>query len=465
MPVAEAREVDVVVVGGGQAGLAAAITAAEAGARVLLLEKSPRSRRGGNSRHTRNLRPLHNAAQPPLEGAYDYREYADDLARVTAGFTDEPLAELTLRESADCVDWLQERGVAFQKPLTGTLHLARTNAFFLGGGKAMMNALYRHAEHLGIEILYAVEDVQLDCHHGDFKGLSFQLWGTVYEVQARSLVAAAGGFEANHEWLADGWGEAAENFLVRGTPDNQGEILAQLLAAGCESVGDVSQCHAVAIDGRSPRFDGGICTRVDAVPFGIVVNREGVRFYDEGEDFWPKRYAIWGRLIAKQPGQVAYSIIDSQSHDLFMPTVYPALEADSIGELAELLGLPVSEMEATVAQFNHAVRRAEFNAEVLDDCRTEGLAVEKSHWARPLIMPPYRAWPLRPGITFTYMGVKVDEKARVQWHAGKTSQNIFAAGEIMAGNILGQGYLAGIGITIGNVFGRIAGREAALYAA
>ncbi len=133
MSVAEAREADVVVVGGGQAGLAAAITAAEAGARVLLLEKSPRSRRGGNSRHTRNLRPLHNAAQPPLEGAYDYREYADDLARVTAGFTDEPLAELTLRESADCVDWLQERGVAFQKPLTGTLHLARTNAFFLGG--------------------------------------------------------------------------------------------------------------------------------------------------------------------------------------------------------------------------------------------------------------------------------------------------------------------------------------------
>ncbi|MEK9824632.1 MAG: FAD-dependent tricarballylate dehydrogenase TcuA, partial [Gammaproteobacteria bacterium] len=328
---AEAREADVVVVGGGQAGLAAAITAAEAGARVLLLEKSPRSRRGGNSRHTRNLRPLHNVAQPPLEGAYDYREYADDLARVTAGFTDEPLAELTLRESADCVDWLQERGVAFQKPLTGTLHLARTNAFFLGGGKAMMNALYRHAEHLGIEILYAVEDVQLDCHHGDFKGLSFQLGGTVYEVQARSLVAAAGGFEANHEWLADGWGEAAENFLVRGTPDNQGEILAQMLAAGCESVGDVSQCHAVAIDGRAPRFDGGICTRVDAVPFGIVVNREGARFYDEGEDFWPKRYAIWGRLIAKQPGQVAYSIIDSQSHDLFMPTVYPALEADSIG--------------------------------------------------------------------------------------------------------------------------------------
>lgn len=465
MSAAEAIETDVVVVGGGQAGLSAAITAAEAGARVLLLEKSPRSRRGGNSRHTRNLRPLHNAEQPPLEGIYDYREYADDLARVTAGFTDEQLAELTLRESAGCVGWLRERGVSFQKPLTGTLHLARTNAFFLGGGKALVNALYHHAEQLGIDIFYAAQDLQLDCSHGHFNGLSFHQGGTLHEVEACSLVAAAGGFEANHEWLADGWGEAARNFLVRGTPDNRGEILAQLLAAGCESVGDVSQCHAVAIDGRAPRFDGGICTRVDAVPFGLVVNREGARFYDEGEDFWPKRYAIWGRLIARQPDQVAYSIIDSQSTDLFMPTVYPAIKAESIGELAALLGLPAAALEDTVSQFNDSVRTGAFNPQALDDCRTEGLAIEKSHWARPLTRPPYLAWPLRPGITFTYMGVKVDAKARVQWHAGQASQNIFAAGEIMAGNILGQGYLAGIGMTIGNVFGRIAGREAAGYAA
>jgi tricarballylate dehydrogenase len=244
-------------------------------------------------------------------------------------------------------------------------------------------------------------------------------------------------------------------------------VLKLLLDAGAESIGDPTQCHAVAIDGRAPKFDGGIVTRLDCVPLGIVVNRAAERFYDEGEDLWPKRYAIWGRLVAQQPGQIAYSIIDSKVIGRFMPSVFPPIRAGSIGELAAALDLPVEKMRATVDAFNRAVEPGSFDHNLLDDCRTsDALAPRKSHWAQKLDKPPFFGYPLRPGITFTYLSVKVNERAEVQMKEAQmkeraVSPNIFAAGEIMAGNILGKGYPAGFGMTIGSVFGRIAGREAA----
>jgi tricarballylate dehydrogenase len=204
---------------------------------------------------------------------------------------------------------------------------------------------------------------------------------------------------------------------------------------------------------------------VDCVSLGIMVNREGRRFYDEGEDFWPKRYAIWGRLVALQPGQIGYSIIDSKAMGRFMPSVFPPVRADTLAGLAQALDLPAGRLEATVAQFNAAVRPGTFDHAILDDCRTEGLAPEKTHWAVRIDKPPFYGYPLRPGLTFTYLGVKVDDHARVHMTDGSGLANLFAAGEIMAGNILGKGYLAGFGMTIGTVFGRIAGREAARAAA
>ena len=172
------------------------------------------------------------------------------------------------------------------------------------------------------------------------------------ELKVTNEVAASfwrpGGFEADKDWLASAWGDAARNFLIRGTPYNTGEVLKGVLAGGADQVGDPTQCHAVAIDGRSPEYDGGIVTRVDCVPFSIVVNQEGNRFYDEGEDVWPKRYAIWGRLVAKQPNQVAYAIIDSKSKDLFMPTVFSATVSESLDYMAQKLGLPGDEFLATV---------------------------------------------------------------------------------------------------------------------
>jgi len=220
----------------------------------------------------------------------------------------------------------------------------------------------------------------------------------------------------------------------------------------------------VAIDARAPKFDGGIVSRLDCIPFGIVVDQEARRFYNEGEDIWPKRYAIWGRLVALRPKQIAYAILDTKSETLFLPSVFPAIRADTIRELAQKLGLDAGALEATVRNFNRAVQPGTFDSGSLDDCRTAAINPPKTHWARVIDTPPFIGYPLRPGITFTYLGVKVDENARVLMKNGQPSANLFAAGEIMAGNILGEGYTAGIGMAIGTVFGRIAGREAAKLA-
>jgi tricarballylate dehydrogenase len=454
-------ESDVVVVGGGNAALCAALTASECGARVLVLESAPREFRGGNSRHTRNMRAMHDAPTDILTGAYTEEEYFADLMRVTGGETDEGLARIAIRESSKSATWMKQRGVRFQPSLSGTLQLDRTNAFFLGGGKALLNAYYAVAEKSGVRVIYDVEVVGLNVARGVFDGGTVMIDGQPMAFRAKALVAAAGGFESNLEWLEEAWGPGARNFRIRGTPYNLGKPLRLLLDGGAESVGDPTQCHAVAIDARAPKFDGGIVTRLDCVPLGIVVNRSGERFYDEGEDLWPKRYAIWGRLVAQQPDQIAYSIIDSKALGRFMPSVFPAIQGASIGELAAALGLPVDRTVCNVEQFNRSVLPGRFDPTVLDDCRTGGLQPAKSHWAQRLDAPPFFAYPLCPGITFTYLGVRVDVNTAVRMKDGSLSPNIFAAGELMAGNILGKGYLAGFGMTIGTVFGRIAGREAA----
>ncbi len=458
------RGCDVLVLGGGNAALCAALVARQAGIRrVLVVEHAPQAFRGGNSRHTRNLRAMHARPTAVLTESYLEDEYWDDLLRVTAGETDENLARMTIRGTQEVLPWMEASGVRFQPSLTGTLNLSRTNAFFLGGGKALMNAYYAAAARLGIEVLYHTEAQEVRLDGARVRDVVVSSRGFPGTIRPRAVVAASGGFQANIEWLKQGWGEAAENFLIRGTPYAQGRVLRNLLDQGVASVGDPTQCHAVAIDARAPKFDGGIVTRLDCVPFSIVVNREAERFYDEGEDVWPKRYAIWGRLVAQQPGQIAYAIIDAKSELLFMPSVFPAIRGDSIGEIAQKLGLDAARLEATVAGYNAAVRPGSFDSRKLDDCRTEGLTPDKTHWARRLDAPPYLAYPLRPGITFTYLGVKVDARARVLMRDNRPTENLFAAGEIMAGSILGRGYLAGFGMAIGTVFGRIAGREAAKH--
>jgi len=452
---------DVLVVGGGNAALCAAITARQAGAQVILAEHAPKWMRGGNSRHTRNLRALHPEPTGVLTDSYLEEEYWDDLLKVTGGRTDEHLARHCIRASQHAPGFLADCGVVFQPSLSGTLSLSRTNAFFLGGGKALVNALYRTAERLGVEVIYDTEVQHIAMEEGFAKEAIVSWRGFPQRIRAKCVVASSGGFQANRNWMRQYWGDAADNFQIRGTPFAQGRVLKDLLAQGVQEVGDPTQFHAVANDARAPMEDGGLAMRLDCVPFSIVVNENVERFYDEGEDVWPKRYAIWGRLIAQQPNQRAFAIADSQALHDYLPSVFPPLRADTIGELAGKLGLDAGKLERVVAEYNAAVQPGSFNGQKLDDCATAGLSPPKSHWARRIDRPPFHAHPLRPGITFTFLGLRVNERARVLMADGRPSANLFASGEIMAGNILGQGYLAGFGMTIGTVFGRIAGEEAA----
>jgi tricarballylate dehydrogenase len=459
------NSMDVLVIGGGNAALCAALMAREAGARVLLLESSPKAWRGGNSQHTRNLRCMHDEPQDVLVEAYPEEEFWQDLLKVTGGKTDEALARLTIRASSTCRPWMKQHGVRFQPSLSGALHTARTNAFFMGGGKALVNAYYRSAQNLGVEIHYDSPVHRIELRDGRFVAA----WVGDERIAAKTCVLAAGGFESNRAWLREAWGvdesghSPADNFLIRGTRFNTGELLKFMIDSGADAIGDPTQAHMVAIDARAPLYDGGICTRIDCVSLGIVVNQEARRFYDEGEDFWPKRYAIWGRLVARQPGQIAYSIIDAKSVGRFMPPVFPGVQADSLPELAAALGLDVDTFMRTVNDYNAACQSGTFDHTRLDDCRTQGVEPSKTHWARPLDKAPYFGYAVRPGVTFTYLGLKTDANARVYFD-GRASENLFVAGEMMAGNVLGQGYTAGVGMSIGTAFGRIAGTQAAAAA-
>ena len=456
---------DVIVVGGGNAALCSALMAREAGASVLVLEASPKEWRGGNSQHTRNLRCMHDGPQDVLVDSYTEEEYWQDLLKVTGGITNEKLARMVIRESSSCRDWMRKHGARFQPPLSGTLHVARTNAFFMGGGKALMNAYYQSAEKLGIDILYDSPVDDLEIENGKF--IAAKVGDKRYAGNA--CVLGCGGFESDREWLREAWGQnergewPADNFLIRGTRYNMGVVLKVMMRVGADTMGDPTQAHCVAIDARSPLYDGGICTRIDCVSLGIVVNREAKRFYDEGEDFWPKRYALWGRLVALQPGQIAYSIIDAKAVGRFMPPVFTGVQADTLPELAAKLELDVDTFMETVNTFNASCRLGTFDHNIQDDCYTEGITPAKTHWARPLDTGPFFGYAVRPGVTFTYFGLATDEKASI-FFDGKASPNMYAAGEINAGNVLGKGYTAGVGMSIGTAFGRIAGTQAAAAA-
>ena len=497
---------DVLVIGGGAAALCAAIAARRAGASVLLLEEAPRWLRGGNTRHSRNLRVMHESPSPLSVGVYPEAEFASDLQRATGGTTDPALARRLIQGSAEIADWLAGSGVLFQPTASGVLPPSRKTAFLLGGGTAMVNALYATAERLGVMIRYgsAVRDPrigqgrldQIDCQQGpdtqldvgarlratagsgmsmppgepnhpqagsDGGGRSQNESCRTWTLQPRTAIVCCGGSQANRDWLRDQWGLAAEGFINRGTPFATGEVLHALLRQGALPVGDPHGAYLVAVDARSPDDDGGIVTRVRCMPAGIVVDASGRRLHDEGGDTASTRYALWGQRLAACPGQIAYLILDARGLREAPPSLYPPLAAESIAGLAARLEIPAAALAETLARYNAAVRPPAAGADD-SDWRTDGLEPPKSRHARPLIEPPFGAWPMRPGITFTYFGIAVDADTRVRLHDGGTVENLFAAGMIMAPNLIGRGYVSGLALTIGCVFGRIAGAEAARHA-
>jgi tricarballylate dehydrogenase len=460
-----AAMIDVLVVGGGNAALCAALSATESGSRVILLERAPIHDRGGNSKYTRNIRLAH-GPERDMPGTYEPAELLKDLEIVTGDELDRELAIWAVKESGGVAEWMQSHGARWQPAFKGTLQLDRTNRFFLGGGKALINSYYMQASRCGVDVRYdqCVESIETSSSGPLHVMVNAPSGKTT--LTASAVVVASGGFEANLAWLGRYWGDATRNFVIRGTRYNDGTVLANLLEQGALERGNGRSFHAVACDARSPLYDGGIVTRVDSIPFGVVVNRECQRFGDEGADIWPKRYAAWGKLISEQPDQSAFAIHDNSAVGRFIPSIYPPFTASSIEELGGLVNLDGERLASTIRRFNESIDIPSNGADIaqLDGCGTRGLPTPKSNWATPIVSPPFFAYPLRPGITFTYLGLAVDASGRVLKENGSKFTNIFAAGEVMAGNILRKGYLAGFGMTIGTVFGRLAGRGAAAYA-
>ncbi len=454
---------DVLVIGGGSAALCAAIAARRLGASVRLIERAPILLRGGNTRHARNFRLMHERPTPWTPGIYGEEAFLEDLVGVTNGATDRRLARLLVRGSATIADWLSDSGVRLQNPAITLMPYSQRTAFLLGGGKAMVNALYTTAARLGIAISYASELVGFDYLDKHSCRANIGRGSNIESIVAKAAVICTGGNQADLDWLRKEFGPAADSFAVRGTPYANGSALRLLLDAGATPVGHSGRCHVVAVDARGPKFDGGIVTRTTAIPYGIVVDRNCRRFADEGTNLSKSHFAQWGARIAACPDQVAFLILDAKGLAQAAPSPFPPIRADSIPSLAARLELDPIALETTVRGFNAAIPVACDLSPL--KCATIGLDPPKSRGAAALVVPPFGCYPLRPGLTFTYHGVLVDADMRIMTDNGLPLGPLFAAGMIMAANVVGEGYLSGLGLTIATVFGRLAGEAAARHAA
>jgi tricarballylate dehydrogenase len=452
---------EVLVIGGGSAALCAAIAARRRGAEVLMIDHAPFQWRGGNTRHARNFRIAHDQPDTYVPGSYPAAEFCADLARV-APDGDASIAALLAQGSTTLMPWLTAQGVRLQRRGRGVMPWSQRTAFFAGGGKAAVDTLYATAQHLGVRIVHDAEACGLVIDGDRISAVEVKHDGAAMPVKATAIIAACGGHQANHDWLREGFGEAANSIVVRGMGYAKGRLLRAMIDAGAESVGDPGRGHIVAVDARGPAVDGGIVTRLECIPYGIVVDREARRFADEGGDTKRTHYARWGERVLAARGQISYALLDADGILRATPTAFEPIRAGNIGELAVQLQLDAAALAATVDTYNAAIVPADPATPAA--WRTAGLTPEKSSQAMPIARPPFAAFPLRPGITFTHFGVAVDASLRVRRSEGAAFSNLFAAGMIMAANVLPRGYLAGLGVTMGAVFGRLAGEEAARHA-
>ncbi len=487
---------DVIVVGGGNAALCAALSAREGGAHVLLLERAPEEKRGGNSAFTGGgFRMVHRGLEdvkrvvPDLTeeeiartdfGEYTAEQYLDDLGRLTQYYCDPDLAETVVRQSTDTVLWIREKGVRFV-PNYGRyafMHEGRFKFFggvvvyANGGGAGLVEAEYKAAEKHGVEIRYNVQATALLRGQSGVQGVRVVVDGVEEEVHARSVVLACGGFEANREWrtryLGPGWDMAK----VRGTRYNTGDGIRMGLDIGAQSYGQWSGCHAVSWERYAPDFgelDSRSSSYRHSYPFGIMVNAEGKRFVDEGADFRNYTYAKYGRIVLQQPGSYAWQVFDAQVAYLLREEYKlrgaTKVKADTLEELVERMqDVHPARFLETVREYNAAIRRdVPFNPNIKDGRCTEGLAISKSNWANAIEVPPFEAYSVGCGITFTFGGLKIDTTARVLDISDTPLPGLYATGELVGG-LFYFNYPGSAGLMAGSVFGRIAGREAAAFA-
>lgn len=488
------EEWDVVVAGGGNAALCAAVAAAEGGARTLLVERAPEEERGGNSRFTDGairfaysgaddvtqvVGRLRGAGGEPVDvGSYDADSYFADLIEVSGGRANETLCVTLAERSLPTLLWMKEQGVRFELLFDQQAFRVDGEFRFWGGlivrtvgkGRGLVDSLYVRAQERGVEVMYGVSASGLETGpDGAVRRLVVKdAAGEERRLATRAIVLACGGFEADEVLRAQHLGEEWRDALVRGTRFNTGDGLRIALEAGAKKAGQWSGSHAVATDAGSPPFGDptlpGDIFKKHSYPLGLIINREGRRFVDEGADFRNYTYARYGREVLRQPGGIAYQIFDARVHNLLRKEYGEARatreEAGDIRSLAGKLGLDPDALERTVDEYNRGVRDGDFNPAVLDGKGTEGVDPPKTNWALPLDTPPFLGFPVRCGITFTFGGVSVDATARVLGENGEPIPGLFAAGE-MVGGLFYDNYPGGSGLMSGSVFGRIAGTEAA----
>jgi tricarballylate dehydrogenase len=484
---------DVVVVGAGNAGLCAALAARESGARVLVLEAAPESERGGNSRFTagamrvpyRGVEDLQalipDLTEPEIAqtdfGTYTEEDFFDDVGRVTEFRSDPDLVELLVKRSFETLRWMRTKGVRFA-PMFGrqafkvdgrTRFWGGLTVEVSGGGPGLIDFLVQSAQRAGIELWYGARANRLVADDGGVHGVVIRRDARTITVPARAVVLASGGFEANAEWrtryLGPGWDLAK----VRGTRFNTGAGIAMALDIGASPCGNWSGCHAVGWDRNAPEFgdlDVGDNFQKHSYPFGVMVNALGRRFVDEGADFRNYTYAKYGREILAQPHQFAWQIFDSKvTHllrDEYRIKQATRVRATTLEELATKLDDVDSRgFLREIVAYNAAVRQdIEFDPTVRDGRRTEGLTIDKSNWANTIDTPPFEAYAVTCGITFTFGGLRIDADAAVQNVDGEPIPGLYAAGELVGG-LFYFNYPGGTGLTSGAVFGRIAGTSAA----
>ena len=493
----ETLTADVVVVGGGNAALSAALAASEGGARVRLLEAAPEEERGGNSTYTAGaMRVVFEGADalralmPDLSdrelaetdfGAYTEADYYHDMARLTQYRADPDLVERLVTRSHATLLWLRERGVRLQ-PSYGRQAFKREDGRFRfwgglaveawGGGPGLVDALYKAAAKAQVDVRYRAQALSLLTDDAGVRGVRARIEGRTVEVRADAVVLACGGFEANAAWRARYLGPGWDLAKVRGTRFNQGDGIRMALEAGAMPAGHWSGCHAVAWDRNAPAFGDlavGDGFQKHSYPFAIVVNAAGERFVDEGADFRNYTYAAYGRRVLEQPGQVAWQVFDSQvTHllrDEYRIRQVTRAKADTLEDLAARMeGIDAARFLETVRAYNDAVMtEVPFDPTVKDGRGTRGIAPQKSNWANRIETPPFEAYAVTCGITFTFGGLAIDPEARVQAVAGAPIPGLFAAGELVGGLFYGN-YPGGTGLVSGAVFGRLAGAGAARFA-
>jgi len=483
---------DVIVVGGGNAALCAALSAKETARRVLLLERAPEDESGGNSRFTAGLlRIVYNGADDLAQlidlskeerertdfGTYTAEQFLDDMARVTEYRCDPDLTEILVKESFPTALWMRKKGLRFTAAwgrqafkidgkfkFWGGLTLEA-----IGGGPGLVDSLTQIAKKNGVEIWYQARAVSLVSDDDGVHGVVAKHKGRTTELKAKAVVLAAGGFQANAEMRTRYLGPLWELAKVRGTRFNTGDAIRMALDIGAAPVGNWSGCHAVAWERNAPEFGDlavGDQFQKHSYPWGIYINAEGKRFVDEGADFRNYTYAKYGRVILNQPGQFAWQIFDakvkSQLRDEYRIKQVTKVTANTLEELTSKLDdVNADAALKEIKAYNAAVRTdIPFNPNVKDGRCTTGLAVNKSNWANTLDTPPYEAYAVTCGITFSFGGLRINPSAQVVNTDGEPIPGLYAAGELVGG-IFYFNYPGGSGLTNGAVFGKIAGASAA----